>query len=621
MAGLPAKGNMDVNAGHSAGGLAFALLCDVLAMQKYLLLLLLIAGSGLHALGQAKVLVIESPEGLNPRIVTNPVVPIDGEEMIPYIMRPIVQALYRDGHLQAAWYTEARGGDTVAAILVPGGRYQLKALSPGNLDPGIWPLTDFKPAQWHGRPLRPEDWERQAARIIRYYEEHGYPFISLRLDSVQLQGDSISAAMNVAPGPFITWDTIQVFGNANINRRFLEKYLGIEPDRPYNEQRIRQLRLRLQGLRYLSSTQPPEVIFVRDKARIRLYLRDQQASRFNFLIGILPNSDQRGGRLLVNGEANLHLLNPFGSGRAISMEWRSLQPRSPQLHAALEWPFVLQSDIGLEGQFHLFKRDTFWLDVEGLAGIRYFFPRGDVVRVFMAGKTSNLITVDTALIRSSGRLPSRLDVGQNQLGISLRLDRLNYPFNPRSGWLVDATVAAGSRRIKRNANIMALTSDDLDVGALYDSLGGASLALSVTAAIDRFWPLGRYATVRTAYRGGWVEVQSLLENELLRIGGNALMRGFDEESLLTAWYHMLNVEWRYLLDRNAYFALFAEGGPIRRKALDTFVIDYPIGIGAGLAFETTAGVFEVSYAMGRLNAESPFEFRKARIHFGYVSYF
>ena len=45
-----------------------------------------------------------------------------------------------------------------------------------------------------------------------------------------------------------------------------------------------------------------------------------------------------------------------------------------------------------------------------------------------------------------------------------------------------------------------------------------------------------------------------------------------------------------------------------------------IGVGAGMTFETKAGIFGISYALGKLE-ETAFEFRAAKVHFGFISLF
>jgi hypothetical protein len=42
-------------------------------------------------------------------------------------------------------------------------------------------------------------------RILNYYERNGYPFAAVFLDSIQLSADSMSAALQVSTGPFISY--------------------------------------------------------------------------------------------------------------------------------------------------------------------------------------------------------------------------------------------------------------------------------------------------------------------------------------------------------------------------------------------------------------------------------
>ena len=112
----------------------------------------------------------------------------------------------------------------------------------------------------------------------------------------------------------------------------------------------------------------------------------------------------------------------------------------------------------------------------------------------------------------------------------------------------------------------------------------------------------------------------IYRNELLRIGGLKILRGFDEESINTSSYSIFTLEYRFLLDRNSYFALFSDGGYYESKDVENSFSDTPLGIGAGINFETKAGIFSFNYAVGR-QFDNPIEFRAAKIHFGFVNLF
>ena len=49
-------------------------------------------------------------------------------------------------------------------------------------------------------------------------------------------------------------------------------------------------------------------------------------------------------------------------------------------------------------------------------------------------------------------------------------------------------------------------------------------------------------------------------------------------------------------------------------------VDAPYGYGAGISFETKAGIFSINYAIGQQQGNPP-DLKAARVHFGIVSSF
>ena len=106
----------------------------------------------------------------------------------------------------------------------------------------------------------------------------------------------------------------------------------------------------------------------------------------------------------------------------------------------------------------------------------------------------------------------------------------------------------------------------------------------------------------------------------LDLGGNQLLRGFDEESIFATNYVLGTIEYRYLIGQNSYFFVFGDMAYLKNKTNENDFSNRPIGVGAGMTFETKAGIFGISYALGKLE-KTAFEFRAAKVHFGFVSLF
>jgi len=66
--------------------------------------------------------------------------------------------------------------------------------------------------------------------------------------------------------------------------------------------------------------------------------------------------------------------------------------------------------------------------------------------------------------------------------------------------------------------------------------------------------------------------------------------------------------------------LFWNGAYYENTSFNKNIYSRPFGLGVGLSFETKAGIFNISYAIGK-QFDNPLEFRNARVHFGITNLF
>jgi hemolysin activation/secretion protein len=231
-----------------------------------------------------------------------------------------------------------------------------------------------------------------------------------------------------------------------------------------------------------------------------------------------------------------------------------------------------------------------------------------------------LLTVDTNNLRITRKLPNQIDLSTVSLGIDYLLTKTNYKLNPRKGYELQLTAAAGTRNIKKNSVIAKLTDPDFTYASLYDSIALSTYQFRIKTSLAKYFPVNRSATLKTAISGGWYQSPNIFRNELFQFGGYKLMRGFDEESIFASQYAVSTVEYRYLIGLNSYFFTFADLGWANNQAINQGVSNTFIGAGIGLALETKAGIFNISFANGKRN-DTKFDFRQSKIHLGYVSYF
>ncbi len=536
-------------------------------------------------------------------------------------LQSLVLRLQGNGYIEASVDSQKQEGGVRHIYMYAGSRYQWGRLKPGNLNDELLQQVGFRDKFYREEAFNYKSVDLLLKKIVTYQENNGYPFARVKLDSVEIQNNEISAALHLEKNTLYAYDTIAVNGDTRISKKFLYSYLGIKPKGLYNESAVRKVSKRIESLAFLQEEKPVQVLFLADKARLNFYLKDKRASRFDFLLGILPNNEITG-RVLITGELLLNLISPFGRGEEFFLNWKRLQARTQSLDVAFKYPYILSTPIGVDVGFNLYKRDTIYLDIDWEAGFQYLFAGGNYFKAFVHNKITNVLNVDTNLVKGTGSLPATNDVKNTLFGVEYFHENLDYRINPTKGFSLLLSPAAGIRKIEELSEIAEL-NDPENPGStfqrLYDSLDLKSVQYKFDHRIDKYWKIGKRSTVKTSAQGGIMISDDIFENEMYRIGGSRLLRGFDEESVFASLYEVLTLEYRFLLSQNSHFNLFFDGAYVENRS-GAYTNDFPFGFGAGLAFETKAGLFGVSYALGRQQS-NPVDFKSAKIHFGYVNYF
>lgn len=438
---------------------------------------------------------------------------------------------------------------------------------------------------------------------VTWLENHGYPFASARLSDIRISQGNVTARLQTEQGPRIYVDSLVRKGNIKISKNYIYRYCGIRPGQLYNETDVRRLQKRLEELPFAAVEKNPEIAFWQDKAKIYLYLNKKKASSFSGLIGVLPNS-RVPGKVLINGELKLKLLNAFAHGELISLNWRSLEKATQDLSVQLTYPYILSTPLGVDYSFTLYKKDTSYLTLHHNIGLRYLLGGNNFLQFFTEIFSSDIIS--DAGLESLSVLPDYADIRKNLGGIEYHFENLDYRFNPRKGIQVNLSGTGGVKTIRRNSNINP---------SLYDSLDLRTGQFEGVVRFNGYIPSFRRQTLMIGLSAGKVWNSQLFENELYRIGGMSNLRGFDEESIRASMYSVLLLEYRYLFERNSFLALFWNGAYIEKNTRKSEHSDLPYGLGAGISFETRIGIFSLYYALGAQEHGS-ISFRQSKIHFG-----
>jgi len=475
-----------------------------------------------------------------------------------------------------------------------------------------------------GRKLDMTRLDTEKKQLLSFLENNGYPFASVELDSVSFAGSELTGRLKITKGPLYRIDSVRNLGNARISSDYLQRYLGILPGSVYKKQKLETVSRRLSEIPFITEKQPWNMTLLATGSVLNLYLEPKKSSQVNVLVGLLPSNQQlESNKLLVTGEANINLKNSLGSGETIGLNWQQLQVKSPRLNLVYQHPYLFKSPVGLAFNFDLFKKDSSFVNINLVLGAQYSIDASQNGSVFIQSMSSNLLTIDTMEVKQNRQLPAQADISSINLGFSYEIWTTDYRLNPRKGNEFSITTSAGTKKVKKNAVIMGLEDEsdpDFDFSTLYDTVKLKSYQFRVKASGSHYFPLTKVSTLKTSVNAGWFGSENIFRNELFQIGGYKLLRGFDEESIYASAYAVGTAEYRYLIARNSFLFVFSDAGWVNNKMSKTSPSGVYIGFGGGMAFETKAGIFNISYAAGKRD-DTNLNLRQSKIHLGYVNYF
>lgn len=519
---------------------------------------------------------------------------------------------------------------TATMHLYVGDVYRWARLKTDSIDKVILDAVNWNKKEFEDKPVQVDQLQSVQKRFLEYMENNGYPFARVEIDSVNLDGGVLEARLRIDKGPLYKIDSIRNLGKASISTRFLQRYLSIPNGSTYKKSSLLAVSRKIRELPYLEEKEPWSLTMLGTGSILNLNLDPQKSSQVNVLIGLLPATDYSNNiydaprtKLQFTGEANINLRNALGNGEMIGLNWQQIQVKSPRLNLAYQQSYLFGSPFGVNFAFDLFKKDTSFVTINMQLGAQYSVSSNQSGAVFVQTQQSNLITVDTNQVKQSRRLPLEADLRSVSLGVQYEGFNTNYRFNPTRGNEWKLVLSAGTKKIKKNDVIIQLYDKNdpgFNFNALYDTVRLNSFQFRINASGAHYFEITRVSTVKVSLSGGWFQSPNIFRNELFQLGGYRLLRGFDEESIYASQYAVATAEYRYLVGRNSFLFSFIDAGWAKNKAAASAISNTFIGAGLGLALETKAGIFNISFAAGKRN-DVDFNLRQSKIHFGYVNFF
>lgn len=515
-----------------------------------------------------------------------------GNNLVFPKLNQLIQTHRQNGFLEASIDSLNLGKDTSLAYLSKGKKYQFQ--SSIIIQSGKTSDTITK---------KPESFLNMNQLIeneLKKLRNNGHPFASAIVDVLNTRDSLISLKIKVDRGKQINLDTLIIDQeNKPVSAAFLYALLEIEQGEPFNEQKISNIPSKIKRLDFLRLADGPSISFAGEKARIKIKLKKRAANSFDGIIGFSTGDDNR---LKLTGQVMTHLQNILRRGEKLHFDWHSPGNESQSLNISLGVPYILKTPFGIHSRFELYKQDSSYLNLKFKAGIQYRFTFHHYVELFYRRDFSNVI----------GTTPPggavNYDFTADGFGAAYHFRNLDSPVFPHKGWLLEAEFTGGIKTISKEPGLP---------DTYYDSLKIESQRLELLILLQRYFKLSPRFILFLSSKNQYLSDEQMGENQLFRLGGINDLKGFDQDALHVSAYSLFNTEVRFLLEKRSFLSLFWNAAAAQQFDKD---IIYPMGFGAGLAFETRTGIFSLYYALGK-KTNSSIEFRNSKLHFGFISRF
>jgi outer membrane protein assembly factor BamA len=531
----------------------------------------------------------------------------DSASAVLYLKELLAQ-LHKQSYLLASADSLFFKADTVIALVNVGNSFKWASLKVGNVGENMLSAVGYREKLYTGKRFSYQQAALLEQKILDFSENQGYPFASIRLDSIQMTDHSIAASLHYQTGPYIRFDTVVVEGSARFKQKYLAAFLRIGQGQAFSQQKLTRAEKLLRQTSYLTISKPTTVIFKNDRAYPVFFADERKASELDGIIGFMPN-EQRQNKLLITGELNLQLRNLFKTGKALGVKWQQIRQASPRLNMTYEHTALFNTPLILNTNFDLLKEDSTFLSINRHLALAFHTGIAGKIQFYSGLKTSRL--GNNAHYKTSEILPQFSDFNLLYYGVGYNWNNLDNYFYPSRGFNLSVDGSAGNKRILKNPFLEQ---------TLYDNVDITSVQFSIKWHMANYFKLSPRSVLLARFDGGKVINPYLFRNDLFRVGGLTSLRGFNENFFFASGYGIATAEYRFFIESTSYLFMFYDQGYIDISTYVKSKPDFPSGTGIGVSFSTNSGIFSLVYSLSQ-SEDRKFALNFSKIHFGFTSRF
>jgi len=455
-------------------------------------------------------------------------------------------------------------------------------------------------ADWHteylkkGKGYSQKELEEDINRLIKIYEEAGYPLVRIDIAHIELKSNpkEVNINLKVDSGPKVIISGVIISNVKKNDPKYLAKITGIRDSSFATPHVLEMGRLNLQNSDLFESVSTGNVIEREGQYYIQYKVDEKNPNAFDLLVGYVPKPNG-GGTIVGNGD--LLLRNAIWNGSKLQLSFNRLQKYVTKLNIGYHKNWLFNIPFGIGGNFHFLQQDTTYqirdLTLQSTYNLNSATQISASVRRQVVATNANIANP-----------PAVLDGNAVFGGLGLSYQNIDNLLVPQRGVKLTIKIETGVKRISDNRFIQDTTDARIPQKILHFDL-------------QPYFNPFRRQVLTFSIHGYFIESKYFTESDLYRFGGANSFRGYREDQFKASRMLWGDVEYRYLLDPTSYAFVFGADGTYLRPRLTirdktmAKQVGWLHSFGIGFSFHTRLGQLKFTYA------KSPEDsFSNAKVH-------
>lgn len=419
-------------------------------------------------------------------------------------------------------------------------------------------------------------------KISNKLDKKGKSFSKIKLKNFSIKNDTLFTDLDIHQSKTRIINKVNIKGYENFPKSYIKNFYDIKHTTIFSQEKIKAISGASKNLLFITEIKPPEVLFTKDSTLLYLYFKKKQN---NSLDGIVNFASKENGEILLNGNIDLKLNNILNSGEKFELFWNSIAEESQEFKIASEIPYLFNSKLTPQIKFSIYKQDSTFLNTKFDSKLFYNLHPKIKLGIVYNSETSENLKVNNINLKTFSNY---------FLGFQLQytIPKNDYFFNNKFHLEINPTF--GKRTTDQNS------SNQFKIEASGTYLWNLSIRNNV------------YIKTSTAH----LSSDSLIDNELFRIGGANSIRGFNEQSIFTNSYLYFNFEYRYSTSEKSYLYTITDFGKLKSNS----TTENLLGIGLGYLFNINNSQIKLSTALGR-NINQRLDIKQFKFIINWKNYF